>query len=224
MQLMNIVELIQDEFPQYGQSYIGFLFNNIYEKFCRKTRIIKRDVTIMSTDSAWSFSDNEATISLKSKNISSVEGLVFKDASNHVLWDVCEYKIDGDNLILTFRLPLATPIIGIDGSHQWVDNNGNVIVDSGGTAIIFINTFSTLTISAVLMPKRLININDVTEIEDEFVEGIIAGVKERLYIKAKDIQSAAYWKNVYKETELEGMRLGNSGKDGLPIQVKYQFL
>ncbi len=61
-------------------------------------------------------------------------------------------------------------------------------------------------------------------IEDEFTEGIIARVKETLAMKSKDVQTANYYRAIYKEKVLDALRRVNEGDDKSGLTPDLHFI
>ena len=198
MILQNAIEDIQMEFSGAKEAYLKKQLNTIQKEFCRKTGIITGKVIIAKDDPSWKSSNNEATLNLESKNISRVNELKFVDSNGNTLDEPAEIELDINDLRLIYP-------------HKISDMKS----ESG---------FETLEIEAVLIPSDIENMTDAFTLEDDFMEGVIAKVKEKLSAKQKDYPSASYYRGVYKDTVLEAIRQVNEGKDGRGLEVDLNFI
>ena len=55
MILQTVIELIQEEYPKYGESYLKTLINAEYKKYCHKTQMVKGIISLSSGDSRYGF-------------------------------------------------------------------------------------------------------------------------------------------------------------------------
>ena len=223
MTLQNMIELIQEEYPKYGESYLKIKINTLYKNFCHRTQIIRKAFNLEATDLAWTYDDKTAQLDLRVKLIDKIKKITFVGPNGvRLLQEPCQWQILGNYLQLLYREPLCDSIEQ-GGITFLVDKNGNHLADQNINYIIFGDTFNLLTLEIVAIPKPLVNLTDDTEISDDFADAIIYGIKENLAFGAKDYPGASYCKGKYKELVLEALKEGIEGKDGTPLEPTMHF-
>ena len=193
MSLQSLIEQLQLDFPQFGETYLKVLINNAYLQFCHKTEILHNKLVVGNDDDTWQFDDTNAYSPLA--EINKVKSIVF--IKNGAELEGLEYVIRGSFIDLT--LP------------------------SGYSETNFTSLFDTMPLEIVVKPVKLDKLEDETELSDDFAQAIIYAVKEALYSRVKDYPGASYYRSKYKELVIEGIKEGNEGKDGSPLTPVMRF-
>lgn len=207
MTLNQMVEFIQQDYPQYGFTQLKIMLNQAYKEFCRRTGILRKSYTFPNIDT-WEIIETnweDYTITVSYAIPSTI------DEITEVRWlnEAEEYVSFDDTGLLGYEVKDGV----LKLYYQYTE----------GFNVAGINAYQNVEVLYKAIPEDLSDVDDSTEFDSVFDDALIARVMHRLATRAKDATANMYYAE-WKDLLLEGKRKANKQQDGTGYNLtSYQY-
>jgi len=206
MTYLQMLESIEQLYPNYGRTQIGLELNRSYKEFVSRTQLLTASY-MMPTMATWDNLD----IDWESYTIS-VGYTLQPDVD--IIYDMTFYDKDGK-------------MVNIDGTtvQGYEIKHGKLVLYLNykeGFTITDFTEFQNVQVEYYKIPDTLTNDTDVTEIDTQFDDAIISRTCQKFAEKMRALQEAVYYKREYYDWIKEGRKKAFKLQDGMPWEFKIQ--